>query len=163
MPLTSTELGDLVRYSAWASKKLLDFASGLPEELTTKRIENSHGGILKTFQHIYYADRIWLARVERTAPYVPEDPPPGPGLADLNRAWWPLLDRMTAGAESAGDGEQAIVKWQRNGEQALAIDKLILHVVNHATYHRGQIASMLRQNGYVPPSTDFVLYLRSLK
>jgi uncharacterized damage-inducible protein DinB len=37
------------------------------------------------------------------------------------------------------------------------------HVVNHSTYHRGQLAMMLRQLGQAPPSTDFTRYLREAK
>ncbi len=37
---------------------------------------------------------------------------------------------------------------------------LIRHVVNHSTYHRGQLVTMLRQLGHTPPSTDFTRYLR---
>ena len=34
------------------------------------------------------------------------------------------------------------------------------HVVNHSTYHRGQLATQLRQLGHTPPNTDFIRFLR---
>jgi uncharacterized damage-inducible protein DinB len=37
---------------------------------------------------------------------------------------------------------------------------LIRHVVNHSTYHRGQLATQLRQLGQIPPATDFIVYRR---
>src|SRR5436305_11511849 len=95
MAAVAETLADLVRYSSWASKKLIDFALTVPEEIITRAIPNSHGGILKTFQHIYYADRVWLKRLEGSSPGF-EDPAPGPQLADLNREWWPLLDSLAA-------------------------------------------------------------------
>jgi uncharacterized damage-inducible protein DinB len=152
------ELGDLVRYSTWASKRLLAFAATLPEAELAHAIPNSHGGILKTFQHIYYADRIWLARLEHVTPTQWEDPAPGPSLADLDQAWWPLLDRMAACSE-AGDGDaQLPIHWYTGADYVLPKYKVVIHVVNHASYHRGQIAAMLRQCGHVPPSTDLVFY-----
>ena len=153
------ELGDLVRYSAWASKRLLTFAAALPEEMLAEAIPNSHGGILKTFQHIYYADRVWLARLEDMTPLPWEDPAPGLSLADLNQVWWPLLDRLAVCAETIDGETDLLIRWQRGGEGVLPKHKIVLHVVNHATYHRGQIAAMLRQSGHVPPSTDFSYYL----
>lgn len=36
---------------------------------------------------------------------------------------------------------------------------MMLHVVNHSSYHRGQVVTLLRQLGQTPPSTDFTLYL----
>jgi len=41
--------------------------------------------------------------------------------------------------------------------------QLVLHVVNHATLHRGQVVGMLRQLGVKPPNTDFFFYLRELQ
>ncbi len=150
------ELGDLVRYSRWSSQRLLDFAATLPARELAETIPNSHGGILKTFQHIYYADRIWLVRLEGNLPTQFEDPAPGPSLAELSHQWWPLLNRMADGLE-ASDG--APVLWRRGAsEYTQPQHQIVLHVVNHATYHRGQIAAMLRQSGHVPPSTDLTAF-----
>ena len=40
-----------------------------------------------------------------------------------------------------------------------SVRQVLLHVVNHSTYHRGQVASMLRQLGTVPPATDLLIYV----
>jgi uncharacterized damage-inducible protein DinB len=40
------------------------------------------------------------------------------------------------------------------------LEKLMRHVVNHSTYHRGQLATQLRQLGHTPPNTDFIRFLR---
>ncbi|MEP6715769.1 MAG: DinB family protein [Terriglobia bacterium] len=157
MTKATEALSDLVQYSAWASQKLLTFAQTVPEDVIARAIPNSHGGILKTFQHIYYADRVWLSRLEQ-AVVAFEDPPPGPSLAQLDRAWWPLLDRLAAFAD--GNDPDANLAFQRtNGDtHSLQIGPLLRHIVNHGTYHRGQIASMLRESGFVPPSTDLLYY-----
>lgn len=152
------ELADLVRYSSWASKRLLAFAATIPEDELAHAIPNSHGGILKTFQHIYYADRIWLARLEQVQPKRWEDPKPGPSLAELDQRWWALLDRMAACAEDRDCDADWAIRWHTSTDYALPMYKVVLHVVNHATYHRGQIAAMLRQIGHVPPSTDLSYY-----
>lgn len=155
-----------LRYSAWASKKLLDFAAGVPAEHVTRQIDNSHGGILKTFQHIYYADRIWLSRME-ARPAAFADPDPGPSLTDLNANWWPLLARFSQWASQQpphqGDAS-AIVEYKTlKGETyAKPINQIVLHVVNHGTYHRGQIAAMLRQLGHIPPFTDLIYFTDDL-
>jgi uncharacterized damage-inducible protein DinB len=157
MSTVSETLSDLVRYSEWASKKLVAFALTVPEEVVTRAIPNSHGGILKTFQHIYYADRIWLSRLEQTVSAF-EDPAPGPSLSDLDHDWWPLLDRLAAYA-AAGDSETRVSFKRLNGDAySLENGSIIRHLVNHGTYHRGQIASMLRESGFVPPSTDLLFY-----
>lgn len=157
--LAANELiADLVRYSAWASKKLLAFAATVPEEDVTRAIPNSHGGILKTFQHIYYADRVWLARLERASILPFEDPAPGPSLADLDQSWWPLLDRMAACAEACEPTTKVPFKRYTGESYSLEAYKIVQHVANHGTYHRGQIAAMLKQSGHTPPSTDLSFY-----
>ncbi|MEO7142051.1 MAG: hypothetical protein ABI165_00950, partial [Bryobacteraceae bacterium] len=94
MAVANESLVDLVRYSAWASKKLLGFAAMVPVEDVERAIPNSHGGILKTFQHIYYGDRVWAGRLEKAEIAQFEDPAPGPSLADLDTAWGPVLERL---------------------------------------------------------------------
>jgi uncharacterized damage-inducible protein DinB len=148
-----------LRYSAWASKLLLDFARTLPEADLTKPIPNSHGGILKTFQHIYYADREWLARMEGSPPEPFEDPEPGPSLAELETAWPPLLDRLRRWAS----GERDPNRISEDEDGAAPVYQVVLHLVNHGTYHRGQIAAMLRMDGHVPPSTDLIYFLEHLR
>ncbi len=147
-----------LRYSAWASRRLLDFASGVPVEHVSREIANSHGGILKTFQHIYYADRVWLSRVEG-APTAFADPEPGPTLAELNERWFPILERFAAWAATQDDPNRVIAYRNLKGDAfAKPVHRIVLHVVNHGTYHRGQIAAMLRQLGHVPPFTDLIYY-----
>ena len=41
--------------------------------------------------------------------------------------------------------------------------QIVLHVVNHATLHRGQVVAMLRQLGMTPPGTDLIYYYRELE
>ena len=41
--------------------------------------------------------------------------------------------------------------------------QIVLHLVNHATLHRGQVMAMLRQLGTKPPATDLIFYYRELK
>jgi uncharacterized damage-inducible protein DinB len=37
---------------------------------------------------------------------------------------------------------------------------IFMHIINHSTYHRGQLSRMIRENGFVPPSTDYIFYRR---
>ena len=157
MQISSSLLAAHAKYSRWASHKLLTYALTLSEEDTTQHIGNSHGSILTTFQHTYYADRIWLRRFEGAVGEF-EDPAPGPSLADLDRDWWPLLARFE---EVAGTADPLSVLRYKNlkGEPFERPNwQALLHIVNHGTYHRGQIACMMRQQGHHPPSTDLIYY-----
>jgi uncharacterized damage-inducible protein DinB len=74
-----------------------------------------------------------------------------------------MLDRFEAWA-GAQDPNRVIEYKNLKGDAfAKPVWEILLHVVNHGTYHRGQIAAMLRQLGHVPPSTDFIYFVDGLR
>lgn len=147
-------------YTLWASSKLLDASGRLTTEELTRDLQVSHISLLGTLQHIYYADRIWLTRLEgRTGTFA--DPDPGPDLAALKEHWPVVIRGLRDFVELAPEGlmEQDLVFKRLNGDQhRMTHWKVLLHVVNHATLHRGQVMAMLRQLGHVPPGTDYLFY-----
>ena len=81
----------------------------------------------------------------------------------LQEQWPPLSDRWIA--EAGARNEQTVneaIRYQTTSGATYETPyfKIVLHVVNHASYHRGQVASMLRQLGRVPPNTDLMTYYR---
>jgi len=164
MPETSISRSTLLThfdYTLWASNKLLDAAGRLSPEEQTRDLKVSHTSLLGTLQHIYYADRVWLSRLEgRTQPYF-ADPDPGPGIAELKEHWPVVIKGLRDFVEFAPEElfEQLLAFKRLNGDaQQVTHWKVLLHVVNHATLHRGQVMAMLRQLGHVPPGTDYLFY-----
>ena len=148
-------------YSLWATSKLLDAASRLSSAELTRDLQVSHSSVLITLQHIYYADRTWLARLEgRQIDFA--DPAPGPTLEQLKEHWPPVLAGLKAYVEAEADLDRQLTSRRLNGDTfTIARWKILLHVVNHANLHRGQVMAMLRQLGHVPPATDlFYFYLQ---
>ena len=105
MEISSAILAGHMSYSKWASHTLLDFALTLSDDDSSKHIPNSHGGILKTFQHTFYADRAWFRRLTGGSGSF-EDPAPGPSLAYLDSTWWILLDDWCATLKSRDPQER---------------------------------------------------------
>lgn len=159
-PIAKSTLLTHYDYTLWASSKLLDAATRLSEEELTRDLNVSHKSFLQTLQHIYYADRIWLSRITgREQQFM--DPDPGPGLDDLKSVWPPVIAELRAFIDNASDETIASdLRFKRltGDEYAIAHWKVLLHVVNHATLHRGQLMAMLRQLGHVPPSTDILFF-----
>lgn len=123
-----------IRYSPCASKKLLDLRPRFRTGTSPVR------------------------RPIRTAAQPFEDPAPGLSLAELDRIRGPLLERMAVLVESS-DTNIPVTSQRLNGNSAtLAMHQMVQHVVNRGTYHRGQIAAMLKQNGHTLPPTDLVLF-----
>ena len=151
--MTSAEALLHLRYSAWASRKIMEAVRALPEADFQKPVGVSHGSLQGTLAHILYADWIWFTRV--IAPM--EDP--GQTREALERIWPELQDKWVAWAEGASDEEMnRLVQYESRlyGQMTRPVWQILLHLVNHATLHRGQAMSVLRQTGIAPPHIDFM-------
>ena len=163
--MTADEARTHIRYSGWASRRLLDAAEALTEEQRTKSMGVSHGSVQETLGHIHAADRIWYKRTvepELIMPTVPEMS----SLEAITLDWPNLQSKWEKWSESLSDQDlQRVVVYRLlNGTpMETPASHIVLHLVNHATLHRGQVVGMLRQLGIQPPVTDLIFYLRELK
>lgn len=156
-------LTTLMRYKAWANELVFAAAAKLPEaELTAPR-KIVFGNLLRTLNHVYAMDQVWRAHLEgRAHGYATRNPEACPPLAELREAqramdaWW--VDYASSLAEEKQD---EIVSFQFIGGAPGAMTRrdILLHVANHGTYHRGNVASMMYQAGTPPPTTDLPVFL----
>ena len=158
--MTSVEARLHLGYSAWASRKLVEAVRAVPDVDLEKPVGISHDSLLGTLAHILWADWLWFTRV------VEPLEKPGQAREVLDKVWPELQDKWVAWAEGASDAEinrvveyRSILDGQMTRTPAWQI---VLHVVNHATLHRGQVMGMLRQMGIAPPHTDLMKFYREL-
>jgi uncharacterized damage-inducible protein DinB len=158
--MTSVEARLHLSYSAWASRKLVEAVRALPDVDVEKPVGISHSSLLGTLTHILWADWLWFTRV------VEPMEKPGQTREALETVWPALLDKWVAWAERAGDPEiDRLVEYRSilDGQMARTPAwQIVMHVVNHATLHRGQVMGMLRQVGIAPPHTDLMNFYREL-
>ena len=150
-----------LRYSAWATRRVLESATALSEEELHRDLGNSYGGVQGSLTHIYQGDAIWFDRLMGAPTGDLSKYTPSPGFSE----WLLLLDRYVKWAEALTPaGWDRIVSYRNvKGEPfQTPVWQIVLHVVNHATYHRGQITTLLRQLGRAPVGTDLILFYRSL-
>jgi uncharacterized damage-inducible protein DinB len=72
-------------------------------------------------------------------------------------AWYQDYAATLTSAQAA---EVVTFQFIGGGEGRMTREEMILHVVNHATYHRGFVADMFYQVPARPPATDFPVFLR---
>ena len=154
-----------LQYSAWASGLLLEAAAELTEEELIRDFHTADHSVLGTLVHIFGADRIWLARIQHS---------PNPvGLTDedfsltvLQKDWPIISDHWIEWADGITE-ESAMAtltyKDLRGNEWTQPLWQIVLHVVNHATHHRGQVAGFLRTMGKTPPKLDLAHFDRLVK
>jgi uncharacterized damage-inducible protein DinB len=154
-----------LRFSEWATRRVLESVVALSQDELDRNLGNSYGGIFGTLAHIYQADAIWFDRLMGVSTASLAAYSPGANLDELSGQWAAVHNGYLSWAEALEPGDWDRIVPHRNvkGEESRqAVWRIVLHVVNHASYHRGQVTTMLRQLGREPVATDLMLYYRSL-
>ena len=163
MPVTSEALRTQFAYSAWATHRIVEAASKLTAEELTRDFHTADHSVLGTLVHVFAADRVWLGRIEGAPPAVFIDPDKDLYLPVLQNDWPALLSRWSQYLASATDPEGTIsYKDLKGNPYENPLWQIVLHVVNHATHHRGQAAGFMRSMGHTPPALDMIRYYREL-
>ena len=154
----------LARYNTWANALLFDSLG----KLSADSLVAQHGGrsILSTLAHAWTVDLIWQANLEgRDHGFTSRAPAVLSAFAELADAqaksdrWYE--DYSEALAEAAHD-EVVNFRFVGGREASMTRGDMLLHVVNHKTYHRGYVAQMLYIAGHKPPTMDLPVFLRDV-
>jgi len=138
----------LFAYDDWANREVL-----------TRLQTNSTARSLELLAHIFGAQRIWFERLTG----VPQNTPVWPKFtlqqceqqaAELPKVWNNYLDQKTTLNDS--------ISYQNTRGESFSsrVEDILMHVIMHAAYHRGQIASVTRASGHTPAYTDFIHSIR---
>lgn len=156
-------LADLVEFNDWAARLFHKAVGQLSPDEWTMEVGGSFGSIQGTMAHMVGAEWIWLERWKGASPSHAPDWVKDPDAPTLTDHWEAVATDRKAWMEAQSDEElQRLLSYNRlDGEPSTTrLDVLIRHVVNHSTYHRGQVAAFLRNLGKTPPSSDLVLWHR---
>ena len=149
-------------YSAWGTRQVLDACAPLTMEQIDRGLGASHSSILRTFRHMHDGERVWLRRlVEGGSGNLPSGPAPEHSFEFLVQSWPELWRGYRDWLESASDGdlaEELTTVLPDGADLRVPRWQIVLHAINHTTFHRGQIVSMLRALGVQPPNTDLTCY-----
>src|SRR5215212_3532059 len=154
------ELNDLYEYNKWAHELVFESVGELNKEQYERVVGGSYPSVRLTLEHVLATEVVWLSRWEG---YSLGDAPNYSGIQDsgaLIQMWRSFRHRQDSFITSLADDEltKPIAIRTRNGiETVQALGDTMLHVVNHSSYHRGQVTNLLRQVGGKPRSTDYFL------
>ena len=155
----------LTRYSAWANSLLYLALGELPEDELTKPRQIVFGNLMRTLNHVYSIDLVWRAHLEgKPHGFTTRNPDLHGSFSELRVAQATLDGWYLRHAEEMSDrvGEEFVeFTFIGGGEGAMTRGDILLHVVNHTTYHRGHIADMLYHLHISPPTTDLPVFLRA--
>jgi uncharacterized damage-inducible protein DinB len=160
--MTLSELKLLHAYNSWANNRIFEALAPLPNDKYMHDMKSSHGGIHGTLVHTVGAEKVWLERfMGEPQPFLSQNPPKS--LLEL-KAIWEKVGYDTAkwlGTMSDKKLQETFTMKTLKGDTFTHVFwQAFQHVVNHSSYHRGQIITMLRQLGEKPVSTDLILFYR---
>jgi uncharacterized damage-inducible protein DinB len=161
LPPTAARM--LARYAAWADKLTFEAVAGLPPGEAEKERPTLFKTMIGTLNHNYLVDLIWQAHLEgRPHGFTARNLILHPGLDELWQAQRALdrwfIDWVDAQSEASLD-ERLGFTFISGERGAMARGEMLLHVVNHKSYHRGWIAEMFFQVPAKPPTTDLPVFL----
>ena len=153
-----------LQYNAWANERIVVFLANLDDAILDTEIKSSFPSLRKTIMHIWDAQQIWFMR-----------------LRGVTITGWPSQS-FTGGTKEMLDGfiadSHAMVNFIASKDQAYLngnadyntlngtayttpVEVILSHVVNHGTFHRGQVITMLRELGFTSfESQDLIAYYR---
>lgn len=154
----------LARYNAWANRLIYDAVAALPPGEAVKERTTLFKNMVHTLNHNHVIGVIWQAHLEgRDHGFSARNTKDHPPLSDLRKAqegvdrWY--LD-WTAALSDASLGEEVRFTLIGGNPGVMTRGEILLHVVNHTTYHRGFVADMFYQVPAKPPTTDLPVFLR---
>src|SRR5262245_43070376 len=135
--------------------------SELSAEEFTRDLGGSHPSVRDTMVHMMSAEWMWLSRWHGISPAAMMDPTGFPTLESVEERWRSLrheLQRFLGQVRDDNLAAPIVYRNTRGEDLSLPLVCTLQHLVNHNTYHRGQVATMLRQLGHQPVSTDLTLF-----
>jgi len=157
----SNEVRNLFDYMCWAHERMMRTVVDLPNEEFLRPLGSGHSSVRDTLVHIMSVEWLWLSRWHGISPPALLDPT---GFVDLNsveQRWASIRHELQRFLGQIRD-ENLVVpiayRSVRGEDLKLPLACTLQHVVNHHTYHRGQMATLLRQLGREPVSTDMTLF-----
>ena len=152
-----------LEFMKWADDTLFAALSTAPHDQLTQDRGSSFKSLFDTLNHVYLAELVWFKRIQGQHDTKIADLESPPDLTALGQAWPSLHQSWIDWSRplSLEDWTKPMILRSPQGEFPLPHWQLVMHLVNHGSYHRGQLATMLRQAGIKPPGTDLITFYRT--
>lgn len=152
---------NLFGYNRWADQRTLAAAARLEPEKFTRPMDSSFASVRDTMVHILGGEWIWLERWLGRFPTALLEAADFSSVESLRERWVTVAEDYHQFLHLLTPTRllEPLAYKNRAGERyEYPLWQQMIHVVNHSTYHRGQVTTLLRQLGAEPPVTDFLVY-----
>ena len=138
-----------LRFMQWADERVIS------------AVEQQTAPDLRTLQHVYLGEAVWLGRIQGKPGLQLADVAVPQDIAALRAAFDAIHQAWNSWAAGVTDWDVTVPHHNSRGEEhQMPAWQITLHVSNHGSYHRGQITAALRAVGIAPPATDLIVWYR---
>lgn len=155
----------LYNYNRWANLRVLAVCESLTLEQWARELGHSWGSVHGLLTHMYAAEAIWVSRWKGDSPRVMAKAADFPTYAALERAWMQVENDILNFIDTCNDktlSEEVTYINTRGVTYTFPLGQLMLHLANHQTHHRGELAAMLAILDVPHPEDDLLLYMREM-
>ncbi|MGM0853760.1 MAG: DinB family protein [Bacillota bacterium] len=144
-----------LHYHIWATNKLLTYLQSLSHETFQKELKSVFPSVERTLHHLYEVDALWFSRLRQQE--IPVEVETFSSVSECHTFFQILHKEMTDWKH-----KDLTISYETSIGEACqnTTEEILYHIVNHGTYHRGNITAMLWQLGEKGVSTDYIYYLR---
>jgi uncharacterized damage-inducible protein DinB len=161
--MSPEEIRVLYEYNSWANHRAQDSAAALSPEQFTRSLGSSFSSVRDTLAHIWGAEWIWLERFQGRSPASLPDIGQFADVNSLCSRWQEDETRLHKFVFSLTQDDLNRAHEYRTinfGQYKNPLWVSMQHLVNHGSYHRGQVATMIRQLNAKPLLTDLIHFYR---
>ncbi len=161
--MTPDQMRTLYDYNAWANRRSLGAAALLLPDQFVRPMGSSFGSVRDTLAHIYGAEALWLERFQGRSPSSLPAASQFPDAVELREKWSELESRLLSFVKGLTQADlERVMEYQtlKFGVYNNPLWQSMQHLVNHGSYHRGQVTTLLRQLGAEPVLTDLMHFYR---
>lgn len=155
----------LYDFNAWANRRVLDACAALTPEQFTRPLGSSFSSVRDTLAHVAGVEWLWRERWRGRSPASIPAAELYADLAALRAPWEKVGGELLAFVRALAASDLGRrVSYRNTAGQAYESEmwEMLAHLVNHGSYHRGQVITLLRQLGAAAPATDFIAFRRAL-
>ena len=160
-------LDQYTAYNLWANKSITDLILSLDVAQHHQKVESSFPTLYATVHHMWVAETAWWQRVKSQDKIIIPSETENPTMENVVQG---LIHQSEQWVEWVNNNSEMILKQEysfQNSKNELfkqAIFETVMHVMNHSTYHRGQLVTMMRTLGIKTiPQTDFMVFMQKKK
>jgi uncharacterized damage-inducible protein DinB len=151
---------EMMDHNYWARDRQLQACAGLDQEQFLRPLGGSFPSLRETFAHLVAVEWLWLERWRGRSPTALIPLAELPTLAAVSERW-KTVEREMRGYLGALDEDtlaRPLTCVSTRGEQwTYPLWRTVLHLLNHQSFHRGQVTTLLRMLGVQPPRIDFLV------